>query len=61
LGESLSGRPTLQDRLAHFLAVCNVVANAHSRGVVHRDIKPPRTGLEDRGNLAPGGISLQGH
>jgi WD40 repeat protein len=43
LSEVLSQRPPMQDRLgllSHFLSVCHVVAYAHSRGIVHRDIKP---------------------
>jgi WD40 repeat protein len=43
LSAALRDRPRLQDRLGllnHFLSICHVVAYAHNRGVVHRDIKP---------------------
>ncbi len=42
-GQALREAPTLQARLAllpRFLDVCNGVAHAHARGVVHRDLKP---------------------
>lgn len=34
-------RGALNDRLRLFLKICDAVAFAHSRGVLHRDLKPP--------------------
>jgi serine/threonine protein kinase/tetratricopeptide (TPR) repeat protein len=35
------GHWTLRGLLGRFVAVCNTIAYAHSRGVLHRDLKPP--------------------
>jgi WD40 repeat protein len=39
-GQRRQWSPRLRELLNRFVAVCNVVAYAHSRGVVHRDLKP---------------------
>jgi tetratricopeptide (TPR) repeat protein len=43
LGDAIAERPTLERRLEllpHLIAVTEALAYAHSRGVIHRDLKP---------------------
>jgi WD40 repeat protein len=52
LSEVLHERPSLPERLkllSHFLSVCHVVAYAHSRSVLHRDLKPQNIMVGDFG------------
>ncbi len=39
-GDSGGKAPDLRGLLRRFISVCNTVAYAHSRGVIHRDLKP---------------------
>jgi len=33
-----ANRLTLQERLGHFIQLCNAILHAHQKGIIHRDL-----------------------
>src|SRR5262249_40637205 len=46
-----AGRLELRELLTAFVSLCQAVAYAHSRGVLHRDLKPQNVVLGDYGEV----------
>jgi serine/threonine-protein kinase len=50
-GRGAAGRLELRELLTAFVGLCQAVAYAHSRGVLHRDLKPQNVVLGDYGEV----------